>query len=95
MKEQLVLFETAKLAKEKGFDVTCYAKYETWRDELKKCHVDCPENAIAEYEVADNDSYSRYGNYILEEYKNTYSKNYITAPTQSLLQKWLREIHED
>tara|TARA_R110001606_G_scaffold391495_1_gene559642 strand:+ start:65 stop:349 length:285 start_codon:yes stop_codon:yes gene_type:complete len=45
MKEQLITFETAKLAKEKGFELNGYT-------------------------------------------------NDIEAPTQSLLQKWLREEHE-
>ncbi len=64
MKEQLILFETAKLAKEKGFDepsdtyVTKGDKYET------------EEGAF---------------------FKNSYG--FITAPTQFLLQKWLREEH--
>jgi hypothetical protein len=64
MKEQLILFETAKLAKEKGFDepsdtyVTKGDKYET------------EEGAF---------------------FKNSYG--FITASTQFLLQKWLREEH--
>jgi len=53
MKEQLIQFETAKLAKEKGFD---------W-----------------EWGIL----YNRLDNYL-----------FIDLPTQSLLQKWLREKHK-
>ena len=57
MKEQLISFDTAKLAKEKGFDWT------------------------------GKQGWSLKGN--LEGYNKT---NY-PAPTQALLQKWLRENH--
>lgn len=70
MKEQLINFETAKLAKEKGFDWNCN-NYTSKRD----------------------------GNYfssttILVGYKN-WNEIYETwsIPTQSLLHRWLREIH--
>ena len=60
MEEQLISFETAKLAKEKGFNEPCSYKY-------------TPGGTT------------------------TYNTNRrdmdIYAPTQSLLQKWLREIH--
>ena len=70
MKEELVSFETAKLAKEKGFNWICRLYYEDWdggRDE--------PFEPIS----ADN-----YNNI------NKWDK-VISVPTQSLLQKWLRE----
>jgi len=68
MKEELITFETAKLAKEKGFD-----------------------------EVTDINYYEDY-NYKLESnfngLKHSDGNNYfISAPTQSLLQKWLRDKH--
>lgn len=57
MKEQLISFETAKLANKKEF-------------------IECTENR-----------YNKKGTF-------NYSKAYsISAPTQSLLQKWLRETH--
>jgi hypothetical protein len=70
MKEQLITFETAKLAKEKGFDEICkgfyYAgHYETWK----------------EGEETNNSS-------------EIFDSNSCTAPTQGLLQKWLREIYD-
>lgn len=68
MIDELVSFETAKLAKEKGFDIKTYnyfmgsGKLFTWNE---------PKNA--------NDV--------------DYTKELYSAPTQSLLQKWLREKH--
>lgn len=59
MKEQLIAFETAKLAKNKGFD-----SIEGW-----------------------SRMYNQDG-----EFKSPYKETY-PAPTQSLLQKWLREKH--
>jgi len=63
MKEQLIEFKTAKLAKEKGFDIKSSYEY----DELK-----VPQ---------------QYG--LLE----AHGLWRISAPTQALLQKWLRDIH--
>ena len=70
MEEQLISFETAKLAKEKGFDEECYFTY----DKISK------EYCIFESEYSETNS---------EINKYIYS-----APTQSLLQKWLREKHK-
>ncbi len=68
MEEQLISFETAKLAKEKGFDIICQKGFN-------------PNN----------------GNIIegnLWFVLNTLESNYhIQCPTQSLLQRWLREVH--
>ena len=58
MTDQLISFETAKLAKEKGFNIT-----------------GCT---------------SRYWNNTLVTGANIQG---VAAPTQSLLQKWLREVH--
>lgn len=62
MKEQLISFDTAKLAKEKGFNI--------W----------------TEYQYVE-----RNGNIIVS--KDHISEIDEPAPTQSLLQKWLREVH--
>ena len=66
LKEKLISFETAKLAKEKGFHISS-------RGEGMGKRV-----------------------FINGELVNTIfsSKDRIHAPTQSLLQKWLREVHE-
>ena len=69
MKEQLISFETAKLAKEKGFNEECYFTY----------------GEISEDYCLFKSEYSE---------TNSEVNEYIySAPTQSLLQKWLREVH--
>ena len=65
MKEQLINFETAKLAKEKGVKLDINGLY--WEDGS----YDSGENAL-----------------VYEEFQDV-----MSAPTQSLLQKWLREVH--
>ena len=68
MKEQLISFETAKLAKEKGFDEMCDNHY---------CYSPSGDSSI-----------------FMDDLRNSeHSNNELTAPTQSLLQKWLRDIH--
>jgi hypothetical protein len=65
MQEQIIKYETAVLAKEKGFDEKC-----------SKVYV--------------NDGYLR------DYHMINLSMNVInlySAPTQALLQKWLREVH--
>lgn len=66
-KEDLVSFETAKLAKEKGFSI-CTLKCYDYRDYNNKIH---PEIWFTE--------------------SRNFGQSMIFAPTQSLLQKWLRE----
>jgi hypothetical protein len=70
MKEELIVFETAKLAKEKGFDWDCESYYKPNTKEL-------PSNLNGK----------RSWNHVVP------AKEYYSAPTQSLLQKWLREKH--
>ena len=65
MQEQLITFETAKLAKEKGFNEICKTAY--------------GRNADSLY----------YGNCTHKNSENIF----LSAPTQNLLQKWLREVH--
>jgi hypothetical protein len=74
MKEQLISFETAKLAKEKGLDkIRCNYIYNIGYHDLQ------PE--MDAFESFPKDSVS--GQFHL-----------ALAPTQSLLQKWLREKHK-
>ena len=72
--EQLISFETSKIAKEKGFNESVIDwwekdKHGSWREEY-------PES----YDFG-------YGTYNEYDYK-------ISRPTQSLLQKWLRDDHK-
>lgn len=65
MDDNLISFETAKLTKEKGFNIHCRWYFDDENGELYE-NKDFPHN-------------SWNGN--------------LFAPTQSLLQKWLRELH--
>lgn len=69
LKEKLISFETAKLAKEKKFDILC-------------------EHSFSEHNSAIQENNQNGFRNWNKEYKNSYSR-----PTQSLLQKWLREVH--
>jgi len=74
MKDQLVSFETATLAKGKGFDEDVHDAYYVSKDELSKVmREECRDG----YPVNSEDG-----------------KAYTSAPTQSLLQRWLRETHD-
>lgn len=76
MQEQLISFETAKLAKEKGFvDIVG-----NWRGKHYYNHLGQLDGDIIES--------LRKTNRDKEEFQP------IAAPTQSLLQKWLREEHQ-
>ena len=72
MKEQLISLETAKLAKEKGFDVPCTKHYSS------------NKNETGGYDIHRSRQYVTH--------KSLRSGGYL-APTQSLLQKWLRDKH--
>ena len=84
MKDELIKFETAKLAKEKGFDFKCRNYY------LLK------ENGINTHEGFDDDYWG--DNRIVNWNANVVGIKpfigFVSASTQSLLQRWLRELHE-
>ena len=70
LKERLISFETAKLAKEKGFDEEVLNHYS---------QEDCAGKQYNEFQ---------------DDIKNSEAEHFeYSAPTQSLLQKWLREKH--
>ncbi len=73
MEENYILFETAKLAKEKGFNEPTFCGYK--------------ENYGKNYKGESINPYLI--KYNLKLFNNKY--NDFEAPTQSLLQKWLRE----
>lgn len=77
MEEKLIKFHTAKLAKEKGFDI-----------ETDKLFVNYysgnPEPPLIKWKNVSNEWYKEQLNFISTRYYQ---------PTQSLLQKWLREVH--
>lgn len=68
MKDQLISLETAKLAKEKGFDIEVNNHYSDFNQiDIEHLMDDCKNSELEPFEYS--------------------------APTQSLLQKWLREEH--
>lgn len=86
MIEQLISFKTAKLAKEKGFDWKC-------RGRIHCSHYHLVKDNIIPINVGTNN------NEIFAPFKNhnkhfeNGTQTYTSLPTQSLLQKWLREVH--
>jgi hypothetical protein len=72
MEEALITFETAKLAKEKGFDEKVYREYD------KSGYLRCT---------------SKSADVVLGPYDELLKSTEFPAPTQSLLSKWLREVH--
>ena len=75
LEEKLISFKTAKLAKEKGFELNSICYYQLYSEgQLRyKLFTEDDEN----------------GGYVDED-----SLNRIAVVTQTLLQKWLREVHE-
>ena len=79
MEDQIVSFETAMLLREKGFNEPCSYYYED--DELYK---------LAYYH-GDGTGFVRNNSPIND--RLSCEEMQCTAPTQSLAQRWLREIH--
>jgi hypothetical protein len=89
MKDQLVSFETAKLAKEKGFDILCTKMFSHDVDYMKAPNV----GDVIKFHDGDKnecfcDPYNWNGT------KSPTSMKYYSVSTQSLLQRWLREKHD-
>ena len=89
MEEQLISFETAKLAKEKGLKINTKFNYYNIPSYMEmqygsgKYHDDELGETLIEEKIG-----------YLSEYKpNEYVSEVFSAPTQSLLQKWLRDKH--
>ena len=83
MEEQLISFETAKLAKEKGYNKRseyCFA--ETYAHDYE-CHHTGNEYT-SEYKGP---------RLLYSEYIGEHDNVICNAPPQHVLQKWLREIH--
>jgi len=75
--EQFIELETAKFAKQAGFDweINSYLSY----------YGNCPDNP--HWAVSIQQEYKDWNNYKFKHIHEAYS-----APTQSVLQRWLREI---
>lgn len=97
MEETLISFETAKLAKEKGFDIPTYTSYIG-----NKFHEneDKP-NGYDGYDLASEENWNKKdwvfsrdgGSCFGCKLDNIKYFEACSAPTQSLLQKWLRKTH--
>lgn len=86
MEEQLVTFETAKLAKEKGFKELCFAAF----------HKNNRNDGYFESGIISQSEYFKFPTMSNGDKIAVLQKDYvhtILRPTQSLLQKWLREKH--
>jgi hypothetical protein len=81
MEEQYITFETAKLAKEKGFNIRQSAYYDEHANlcEVYSCY--CNDRDVNECSCGAWESYDE-------------GEKAIQTPTQALLQKWLREVHK-
>lgn len=90
MEEQVIKFDTAKLAKEKGFDCPTQLYYNSTRGRT-------PTQTLGERyknKLPGNIYYisgKRNHNVIYDGQGD--DDVYYSAPTQCLLQKWLREVH--
>jgi len=99
MKEQLITFDTAKLAKEKGFGLgkDDYVQLPTVYELDGSLYND------GELEATVGQKYSNSPNHLgadtIDDFEghvfnmDNSLDEFILAPTQSLLQKWLREEH--
>lgn len=93
MKEELVSFDTSVLAKEKGFPQDLFNT--SWYNELGSLNgrTDLNKKGQTFSEAYPNEE-SFYGSAIKPEHKKEFKLESYSAPTQSLLQKWLREVHD-
>lgn len=84
MTEELISFETARLAKEKGFD---------W--ETEEFYTDDKKPRLSKGVEYMSDSYVRLWkwNSMPDNYPTEGKDVLCAAPTQSLLSRWLREVH--
>jgi len=93
MKEELITFETAKLAKEKGFDWACNMSTTHYLDENRHPH----DGTSGPFGWEKDETVTSSGYFINNKKMCDFSNESYTqyaVPTQSLLQKWLRDIHK-
>lgn len=84
MEEQLITLETGKLAREKGFNVPVVNFYNKGKKPyvITGCEYQSDRDAITNW----NDGKG--------SYPTRAEDVECSAPTQTLLQKWLREVHQ-
>ena len=93
MKDEIVSFEVAKLAKEKGYSVGSDSNYTLYK---KKYVYDGDPNHPESYKKGEVRYHDRwyFQNGETPFDKPSASYEVFEAPTQSLLQRWLRETHK-
>lgn len=90
MEETIVGFETAKLAKEKGYSVGGTSEYTLYKKKYVYDGDPTHPESHKKGEVRYNDSwYHKNGETPFDKPNESYEV--FEAPTQSLLQKWLRD----
>ena len=87
MEEVLVQFETAKLAKEEGFQTLCFYCYDQ-DGVLIEPYVENGSSTDVEFKVDLTDMLENHN------YPLLFNNMSTSAPTQNLLQKWLRDEKE-
>lgn len=98
MEEELITFETAKLAKEKGFDITLYTSYINGVFHENEAEP----NGYDGWDIPHKENWNKKGWIFTKEESSCFNCKLdnikyfeaCSAPTQSLLQKWLREKHK-
>lgn len=94
MKDKIITLETASLAQLKGCDIIGYKKkyssFSRFSDATKFCEEYSYKFSEDSYTITDGGR---------DEHSNTFDVEILTnilqpLPTQSLLQRWLREIHK-
>lgn len=85
--DDIIKFDTAKLAYEKKFDWSCF-HYFTLDGKLHEPYLENGSSTDTDFRVDLED---------LRDTRNSASassQNFYAAPQQSTLQKWLREVHK-
>ena len=92
MEEQLITFETAKLAKEVGYMSGYHYSFIQYHNDY--VYDDDPNHpeSYKKDEIRLCDIFFHVNNFLKNDFSNKHYTIY-EAPTQSLLQKWLREVH--
>jgi hypothetical protein len=90
MKEQLVSFETARLVKEKGFGIETEYKFYNEKETSYRNYADWDIREEGGYSII---TVPRKTGQLKKDLHIKFIEEEFPAPTQSLLQKWLREVH--
>lgn len=80
--DEICTYEVCKLAKEKGFDEECRDFYCNDKRQKRITRTSC-NRQVTSFDYCSNST--------LEDYDSPKEYFHIAAPTQSLLQRWLRE----